>query len=53
MLMTVGVGFAIKALILTLSGSKATPPTVTISIDDIHRQVDVRSLPVQEAKDPF
>jgi hypothetical protein len=53
MLMTVGVGSAIKALTLAPSVSPATPPTVTISIDDIHRQVDVTSLPVLEVREPF
>jgi len=53
MLMTVGVGFAIKALTLAPAASKAVPQTVTISIEDIHRQVDMTSLPVLEVREPF
>jgi len=51
MLMTVGVGSAI--LTLASSASKPAPQTVTISIEDIHRQVDVTSLPVLEVREPF
>jgi hypothetical protein len=53
MLVTVGVGSALKALTLAPSVSTTRPPTVTISIDEIHRQVDVTSLPVLEVKEPF
>jgi hypothetical protein len=53
MLTTVGVGSAIKALTLAPSVSTAAPPTVRISIDEIHRQVDVASLPVLEVREPF
>jgi hypothetical protein len=53
MLLTVGVGSALKALTLAPSVSTTTPPTVTISIDGIHRQVDMTSLPVMEVREPF
>ena len=52
-MLTVGVGSALKALTLAPSVSTTRPPTVTISIDEIHRQVDVTSLPVLEVKEPF
>jgi hypothetical protein len=29
------------------------PPAVTISIQDLHRQVDMRTLPVTDVKEPF
>jgi len=51
MLVTVGAVSAIRAL--TLAPSMSEPPTVTISIDEIHRQVDMTSLPVQEVRDPY
>jgi hypothetical protein len=51
-MLTVGVGSALKALTLAPSVSMP-PPTVTISIDGIHRQVDVTSLPVLEVREPF
>jgi hypothetical protein len=52
-LVAAGVGSAIKALTLAPLASIPAPPTVTISIEDIHRQVDVKSLPVLEVRDPF
>jgi hypothetical protein len=52
-LAAVGVGLAIKLLTLAPLAAKPTPPTVTISIEDIHRQADVKSLPVQEVREPF
>ena len=51
MLMTVAAGSAIKAL--TLAPAVSAPPAATISIDGIHRRVDVTSLPVQEVRDPY
>jgi hypothetical protein len=45
-----GVGWAIKARTLAPS---APPPNVTISIEEIHRQVDMKSLPKLEVKEPF
>jgi hypothetical protein len=50
LLVMVGVGSAIKALTLAPT---AAPPKATISIEDIHRQVDVKSLPNLDVKDPF
>jgi len=52
-LVALGIGSAIKALTLAPSASMPAPPPVAISIEDIHRQVDVKSLPVLEVKDPF
>jgi hypothetical protein len=31
----------------------AAPPTSTISIQELHRQVDMSTLPVTEIKDPY
>ena len=45
------VGLAIEAL--APLASKPPPPRVTISIADIHRQADVKSLPVLEIREPF
>ena len=54
LVMTARVGSAIpKAPMLAPSASTAALPKVTISIGDIHRQVDVKSLPMQEVRDPF
>jgi hypothetical protein len=52
-LMTAGVGPAIRGLTRAPSTSMAAPPNVTISIDDIHRQIDGKSLPVREVREPF
>jgi hypothetical protein len=49
-LMTVGAASAMKAVTLASSAPKAAP-TVTISIEEIHRQVDMNSLPVLEIED--
>jgi hypothetical protein len=51
MLTTVGVASAIKSLTRdTLA--ETSRRSVTISIDGLHRQVDTRSLPEPEIKDP-
>jgi hypothetical protein len=47
----VGAGSAIKAL--APLASKPAPATVTISIEDIHRRADMKSLPVLEVREPF
>jgi hypothetical protein len=52
-LVAAGVGLAIKALTLAPLAAVPAPATVTISIEDIHRQVDVKSLPVLEVKEPM
>ena len=49
----VGAGSAIKALTHAPLASIPAPATATISIEDIHRQVDVKSLPVREVREPF
>jgi hypothetical protein len=49
-LMTVGAASAMKALSLAPSAPKGAP-TVTISIEEIHRQVDVQSLPLLEVRE--
>jgi hypothetical protein len=53
LLVAVCVGSALKALTLAPLASLPAPPTVTISIEDIHRQVDLKSLPVLEVREPF
>jgi hypothetical protein len=52
-LVAMSVGLAIEALTLAPLASKPAPPPVTISIEDIHRQADVKSLPVLEVREPF
>ena len=52
MLTAVGAAFAIKSLTPD-TFAVASPRSVTISIDGLHRQVDTRSLPELEIKDPF
>jgi hypothetical protein len=52
-LLAVGTGSAIKALTLAPSASIPPPTTVTISTEDIQRQVDVASLPMREVREPF
>jgi hypothetical protein len=52
-LVAVGVGSALKALTLAPSESMPAPPTVSIPIEDIYRQLDARSLPVLEVREPF
>jgi len=51
-LIAAGAASAIKSLpSATLAG--ASPQTVTISIDGLHRQVDAKSLPELEIKDLY
>ena len=52
-LVAVGVGSAIKVLTLAPLASIPAPPTAAISIEDINRQADVKSLPVREVREPF
>jgi hypothetical protein len=52
-LVAVGVGSAMQALTFAPSASKPPPARVAISIEDIHRQVDTKSLPVREVREPF
>jgi hypothetical protein len=53
LLMTAGIGLAVRVLAIAPSASTAAPAKVTISIEDIQRQVDVKSLPVSEVAEPF
>jgi hypothetical protein len=52
MLTAVGAALAIKSL-KPDTFAVASPRSVTISIDGLHRQVDARSLPELEIKDPY
>jgi len=52
MLTAVGAALAINSLTRDTLGM-ASPRSVTISIDGLHRQVDTRSLPELEVKDPY
>ena len=38
----------VKPKIFPTVGAVAAPPTVTISVEDLQRQVDTRTLPVME-----
>jgi len=44
---------AIKPKIFFTDGAEAALPTVTISVEELQRQVDVRTLPVIEAENPY
>ena len=52
MLTAAGAALAIKSLTPDAPAVPAPQP-VTISIDELQRQVDARSLPEPETKDPF
>jgi len=52
MLTVVGAALAIKSLTPDAPAVPTAQP-VTISIDELQRQVDARSLPEPEIKDPF
>jgi len=52
-LAAVGAGSAIKGLTHAPLAPISAPATATVSIEDIHRQVDVKSLPVLEVREPF
>lgn len=53
LVVVVGIGLAIEARTLAPLVSKPAPSTVTISIEEMHRRDDVKSLPVQEVREPF
>jgi len=44
---------AINPKIFFTDGAEAALPTVTISVEELQRQVDVRTLPVIEAENPY
>ena len=52
-LMLVGVGSTIKSLTPARFVATTTSPRPTISIEEINRQADVRSLPTREVREPF
>lgn len=47
------IGSGAAAAIKALAPSESTARYPAISIDEIHQQVDVNSLPILEVKDPF
>jgi hypothetical protein len=47
-LMAMAAAGSVRPKIFHTVGSAAAPPTVTISIEELQRQVDVRQLPVTE-----
>ena len=47
------IGSGAAAAIKALGPSGSTARYSAISIDEIHRQVDLKSLPTLEVKDPF
>jgi hypothetical protein len=53
LLIAVGVGSAAKALMPAPSASTSALPRPTISIEDLHGQLAVNSLPAQEVREPF
>jgi hypothetical protein len=52
-LIGLGTAAAIKPKIFAAVEPVAALPTSTISIEELHRQVDMRTLPVTEIKDPY
>jgi hypothetical protein len=52
-LVAAGAVSAIRALTATPSAPLAPSPDATISIQGIHLQVDMRSLPLLDVKDPI
>jgi len=50
---TVLMGSGAAAAIKALTSANSTAPQPTMSIDEIRRQVDVKSLPVLEVEEPF
>jgi hypothetical protein len=52
-LIGLGIAAAIKPKIFAAVEPVAAPPTSTISIQELHRQVDMSTLPVTEIKDPY
>jgi hypothetical protein len=50
----VSLGFLTKSMLFQIRASSLQPPaTATISIDELHRSIDMKALPVQEIKDPI
>jgi len=45
------VASTVKPQILPTVGAVVAPPTATISSEELHRQVDMRTLPVMEIDD--
>ena len=43
----------VKPKIFPTVGAAAAPPTVTISVEELQRQVDMRTLPVTEIEDLY
>jgi hypothetical protein len=52
-LMLVGVGSTIKVLTNARPVATTTSPIPTISIEEVNRQVDAKSLPTREVREPF
>jgi hypothetical protein len=52
-LIGLGIAAAIKPKIFAAVAPVAALPTSTISIEELHRQVDMSTLPVTEIKDPY
>ena len=53
LLMLVGVGSTIKVLTHARPVATTTSPIPTISIEEVNRQVDAKSLPTREVREPF
>jgi hypothetical protein len=51
--LTVLVGSGAAAAYKALISPASKTPDSTISIEEVHRQVDVKSLPALDVKDPF
>ena len=50
----VSLGFLTKSMLFQARTPPLQPPaTVTISIDELHRSIDMKALPVEEVKDPI
>jgi hypothetical protein len=52
-LVAMAVAGTFKPKIFPTLGAVAAPPTVTISIEELHRRVDTRTLPVTEIENLY
>jgi len=52
-LVAMAAGGGVKPKIFSTVGAVAALPTVTISVEELQRQVDTRTLPVTETETPY
>jgi hypothetical protein len=52
-LVAIAVAGTVKPRIFPTVGAVAAPPTVTISVEDLQRQVEMRTLPITEIENLY